>query len=213
MAYVFKTENLSVGFDMHYPILEDINITLNQGDFACLIGSNGCGKSTFIKTISGVLPKCGGEINIDSKTRISMVPQFKKIQYQYPLTVRDVLLLSEKFSFLKKKEFTKNQMAVIQSIDIESILSLLIRECSGGQLQKVLIARSLLSDANLIFLDEPMDALDSKSKRNITEILKMEIKEKNKSIFIITHNVESSWISEFNRVFVVNDRKIMETKK
>ena len=96
---------------------------------------------------------------------------------------------------------------------IEPILNLLVRECSGGQLQKVLIARSLLSEANMIFLDEPLDALDSDSKNIVTEILKREIKEKNKTIFIITHHIEKNWLSEFNRKFTVDGMHIKEFKK
>ncbi len=213
MNYAFETKNLCIGFDPRYPILNEINLTLNQGDFACLLGSNGSGKSTFVRTISGIIPKCCGDYTIGANITISMVPQFKKMQFQYPLTVKEVLLLSEKFSLFHKKNFTETQLSLIKRIGIESILPLLVRECSGGQLQKVLIARSLISEANLIFLDEPMDALDSDSKGIVTEILKTEIKEKNKTIFIITHHIEKNWLSEFNRKFSVDGLHIKELKK
>ncbi len=213
MNYAFKTKNLCIGFDPSYPILNEINITLHRGDFACLLGSNGSGKSTFVRTISGIIPKCCGDYVIGDNITISMVPQFKKMQFQYPLTVKEVLLLSEKFSLFHKKNFTETQLSLIKRIGIESILPLLVRECSGGQLQKVLIARSLISEANLIFLDEPMDALDSDSKGIVTEILKTEIKEKNKTIFIITHHIEKNWLSEFNRKFSVDGLHIKELKK
>ena len=213
MNFVFETKNLCIGFDSRYPILNEINITLNKGDFACLLGSNGSGKSTFVRTVSGIIPKCCGDFTLADDIRISMVPQFKKMQLQYPLTVKEVLLLSEKFTPFHKTNFTSEQEVMIEKMGIKPILDLLVRECSGGQLQKVLIARSLLSKANLIFLDEPMDALDAESKRVVTEILKTEIKERNKTIFIITHHIEKNWLSEFNRKFSVDGFHLKEMKK
>jgi len=213
MKFAFQTQNLCIGFDSRYPILNEINLTVNQGDFACLLGSNGSGKSTFVRTVSGIIPKCCGDFKLGDDIKISMVPQFKKMQLQYPLTVEEVLLLTEKFTLFHKPTLTEEQKIIIKEIGIESILPLLVRECSGGQLQKVLIARSLLSDANLIFLDEPMDALDFESKQIVTEILKKEIKEKNKTIFIITHHIEKNWLSEFNRKFSVDGLHIKEIKK
>lgn len=153
MSFAFQTKNLCIGFDSRYPILNEIEITLNKGDFACLLGSNGSGKSTFVRTISGIIPKCCGDFILAPDIKISMVPQFKKMQFQYPLTVKEVLLLTEKFTIFPKKNFTNEQSILLEKMGIEPILNLLVRECSGGQLQKVLIARSLLSDANLIFLD------------------------------------------------------------
>jgi|JI10StandDraft_1071094.scaffolds.fasta_scaffold01402_25 ABC-type Mn2+/Zn2+ transport system ATPase subunit len=213
MSFAFQTKNLCIGFDSRYPILNEIEITLNKGDFACLLGSNGSGKSTFVRTISGIIPKCCGDFILAPDIKISMVPQFKKMQFQYPLTVKEVLLLTEKFTIFPKKNFTNEQSILLEKMGIEPILNLLVRECSGGQLQKVLIARSLLSDANLIFLDEPLDALDSDSKNIVTEILKKETKEKNKTAFIITHHIEKNWLSEFNRKFSVEGIHIKELKK
>ncbi|MBK8399339.1 MAG: ATP-binding cassette domain-containing protein [Leptospiraceae bacterium] len=213
MSYAFQTKNLCIGFDSRYPILNEINLTLNRGDFACLLGSNGSGKSTFIRTISGIIPKCCGDFTLGEEIKISMVPQFKKIQFQYPLTVKEVLFLSEKFSLFPKSKLKEEESSLIEKMGITPILNLLVRECSGGQLQKLLIARSLISKANLIFLDEPMDALDADSKLIVTEILKSQIKEKNKTIFIITHHIEKHWLSEFNRKFSVHGTHIKEMNK
>lgn len=213
MSFVFQTKNLCIGFDSRFPILNQIDLTLNQGDFACLLGSNGSGKSTFVRTISGIIPKCCGDYTLGKDVKISMVPQFKKMQFQYPLTVKEVLFLSEKFTFFPKSKFTEEQSQLIEEMGISPILNLLVRECSGGQLQKLLIARSLISEANLIFLDEPMDALDSKSKEIVTKILKSQIKTKNKTIFIITHHIEKNWLSEFNRKFMVEGTLIKEITK
>lgn len=212
-SIAFETKNLCIGFDPRYPILNEINLTLNRGDFACLLGSNGSGKSTFVRTISGIIPKCCGDFTLGEGIKISMVPQFKKMQFQYPLTVREVLFLSEKFTLFPKTKFSEEENYLIEKMGIASILNLLVRECSGGQLQKLLIARSLISEANLIFLDEPMDALDVDSKIIVTEILKNQIKEKNKTIFIITHHIEKHWLSEFNRKFTVHGTHIKDLSK
>ena len=122
MKIAFQTKNLCIGFDKRYPILNEINLTVNQGDFACLLGSNGSGKSTFVRTISGIIPKCCGDFTLGENVTISMVPQFKKMQFQYPLTVEEVLLLSEKFSLFQKPKLTEKQKVIIKEIGIESIL-------------------------------------------------------------------------------------------
>lgn len=211
MSVCIRTENLCVGYTKDSPILNDINLTINEGDMCTLSGSNGSGKSTFIKTISGLIKKCCGEYILAENTRISHVPQFKKLQYHYPLKVKDMLLLSPSWSF-KKKSLTEENRILLEKLNILRIENQLIRECSGGQLQKVLIARSLLADANLVFLDEPLDALDSDSKRTITSLLREEALKKHRTFFIITHNEEKSWLVEFNRRFYIEGMKIKERK-
>lgn len=210
MNSIFKVENLSIGYQKKNPILETINLEIQQGEISCLLGANGSGKSTFVKTLSRLIKPVSGSISYSNACTISIVPQYKKMQMQYPLKVKEVLKLSNGFNFFPKANPASE--SVINRMGIESIQNLLLKECSGGQLQKVLIARSLLSNANLIFLDEPLDALDTKSKKLIVEILIEQARDLQKTFFIITHNIEIEWLNNFNRILKIQEKTIIEKK-
>jgi ABC-type Mn2+/Zn2+ transport system ATPase subunit len=209
---IFTTKDLSVGYRQDAPILTGVNLNIGYGEICALLGPNGSGKSTFIKTIADLLEPLSGNYILSKGTNISMVPQAKKFNLNYPLTVTDMLSLpkqAQKF-FCHKSTFSEWQKELLEKIGILGFEKNLLRECSGGQLQKVLIARSLLSGADLIFMDEPMDTLDRDSQETIFSILKDYVSPKNKTLFIITHNSFSDWLSNFHRSFQINGSVIEE---
>lgn len=207
----FYTKDLTIGYRKSFSILENINLEVPKGTICALIGSNGSGKSTFVKTIAGLVKQLNGTYHHAKNSSISMVPQVKKIRIDYPITVQKMLTLPEEAGkwIFRKVGFLEAGIEVLKETDVYPILNLMIRECSGGQLQKVLIARSLLSNANLIFLDEPMDALDRKSQERIFELLKRQSIEFQKTFFVITHNTHDSWMSNFDVFYKVKDKTIV----
>jgi len=212
---IFSAKKLFIGYSANGPVLKNIDLEIYKGQYCALLGSNGSGKTTFIRSIAGLMPSISGSLQIGENTSISMVPQFKKMKLEYPLTVREVIFLSGKFDFLfrKKSPITDKQLTILKEIGVYHLLNKLIRECSGGELQKILIARSLLSGAELIFLDEPMDALDNDSRIQISHLLLKYSKENKTTFFIITHNIEKTFIDDFDRVFQIKDRILKEVKK
>jgi manganese/zinc/iron transport system ATP- binding protein len=199
---LLKTHNLEIGFYKNNPILESVNIEIYNEDLCCLIGSNGSGKTSFIKTLCKIYKPLNGSTFFADNISLSTVPQFKKIQFHYPITVKDFFFLDNNINF----ERTEIDLL----LNISEIKNLLLRECSGGQLQKVLLARSILSKANLIFMDEPLDALDTQTKNSVLELLRKEAKNQNRAFFIITHFIDNLWTSKFNRIFYIEDKKILE---
>ncbi|MCB1160236.1 MAG: ATP-binding cassette domain-containing protein, partial [Leptospiraceae bacterium] len=194
MDNLFTTKSLSVGYNKGFIILDNINITIQAGDISALIGPNGSGKSTLVRTLSGLQKPIAGTYQLKEGLTISLVPQVKKMHFEYPLSIRKVLSLEKEarnFSF-NKHNFTKEEMEIIEKIGVKPLLSLLVKECSGGQLQKVLIARALLSMPQLIFLDEPMDALDKSSRESILYLFKEYAQKYNSSLFIITHHISET---------------------
>ena len=130
---------------------------------------------------------------------------------EYPITVEKVLKLPQesKGLFFRKVKFSPQEEELLQEIGIQPILKQLLGECSGGQLQKVLIARSLLCQPDLIFLDEPMDALDAASRETILKLLQKNMQERKTSLFIITHNLAKDWLANFNHIFQIQDDTII----
>ncbi|MCC5815074.1 MAG: ATP-binding cassette domain-containing protein [Leptospira sp.] len=211
---LFSTKNLTIGYRKTTPVLRDINVHLEKGQRIALLGANGSGKSTLVKTISGLLPPLSGHIHLDPKMKISLVPQMKNLKLEFPMSIYDSLVLSQSSHLPFWKKWKPNQLdqEILDRTGVKEIQNLLLRECSGGQLQKFLIARSLLSGANLLFLDEPMDALDSSSQQNILDLFLDIQKEKVLGLFMITHNISKNWLGYFHRVYRIVGESIVEDK-
>jgi ABC-type Mn2+/Zn2+ transport system ATPase subunit len=207
--YFVKTESLSVGYRKGFPVVSDISFSIQPGKTYALVGGNGSGKTTLFRTLTGLITPLSGEYYLSKDITCSYVPQAKKMRLDYPLNVEEVLIMPENigFSFLPKKKFSNWQMDLIERTGVQLFLKKQISECSGGQLQRVLILRSLLTEANLIFLDEPMDSLDHKSRDLFQTVLKEFLLQKNRALFFITHSLDHDWRSGFNEIFELDEGK------
>ncbi|TGM34062.1 metal ABC transporter ATP-binding protein [Leptospira biflexa] len=203
-------DHLSVGYRKEFPVVTDIHLHIEAGKTYALVGGNGAGKTTLFRTLTDLLPPLSGSIQFSNEISTSYVPQAKKMALDFPLRVEDVLLMPKNigFSFLPKKRFSEEDLALIEKTGVSSYLKKQISLCSGGQLQKVLILRSLLTKANLIFLDEPMDSLDHNARELFQSILSEYLKLGNRSLFFITHSLEHDWGFGFNEVFEIDEGKL-----
>ncbi len=179
------------------PILKDVNLSIEKGDFLAIIGPNGGGKTTLLKLMLGLLTPDKGIIKILGKEpkiarhRISYLPQNTDINRGFPISVKDVVLmglLGKKGIF---KSYTKKDLK-----KAEEVLALFkmwdyrnrpIDELSGGQRQRVLLARAIISEPEILFLDEPTASIDTSTQSDIYEFLR-ELNKKT-TIVIITHDV------------------------
>ncbi|MCB1178530.1 MAG: ATP-binding cassette domain-containing protein [Leptospiraceae bacterium] len=211
MENIFQTIDLKIGYDPKEPVIDNVNLSINEGEIVALIGPNGAGKSTFIKTICNFIKPISGKIIFSNKNYyFSHVPQIKNIQFNYPLSVEEILRLPmEAKKLIGRYKFTESDESIIQKTGVDKFRNKLIKECSGGQIQKVLICRSLISKANLIILDEPLDALDSDSQVEMLDLLLEKTKE-NYSFFVITHNISKTWLGKFNKIFKIENKLIKE---
>ncbi|TGN17567.1 metal ABC transporter ATP-binding protein [Leptospira idonii] len=208
-SYFLRTNNLSVGYRSGFPVVSDVSFDIQPGKTYALIGGNGAGKTTVFKTLTGLIPPLSGSIDFPELKSSSYVPQAKKMRLDFPLSVKEVLLMPKNigFSFLPKKKFTDEELFLIERTGIRHFLKKQISECSGGQLQRVLILRSLFTKANLVFLDEPMDSLDHESRELFQEILEEYIHEANRSLFVITHSLTHDWRQGFSEIFEIDEGK------
>lgn len=187
-----EIKNLSV----HYGsvcALQNVNLIIENNEFVGIIGPNGGGKTTLIKVILGLLKHSGGNIKINNNAKIGYVPQFTAFDRNFPINVLDVVLmggLSNKIKIFKRH--SKNDIlyakSIMEKLDILKFKDRQIGQLSGGQLQKVLIARALFSNPKILILDEPTASIDSKTKKEIYELLKELNKEK--TILIVSHDME-----------------------
>lgn len=193
-------------------ILKDINITIKDKEFTAIVGPNGGGKTTLLKTILGLVKPSSGEVKIYGKTAdykknyIGYVPQFSKFEKEFPINVVDVVLMG-RLKFGKKffHKYSKKDMHIAQkimvSLDIWELKDRKIGQLSGGQMQKVLIARALCMEPKLLLLDEPTASIDIKSKKHIYSMLKD--LNKDITILIVTHDTGKIF-SYTDKVFYLN---------
>ncbi|MDO4540087.1 MAG: ABC transporter ATP-binding protein [Syntrophomonadaceae bacterium] len=180
-AHEIRIENLSVFYGPHCA-LENVSLSIAAGELAVIIGPNGGGKSTLLKAILGLAPLHRGRILIDgqalpeTRPAISYVPQRAAINPSFPISVREVVLqgrmparLAPAHSFSRKdRELTEEYM---QRLEIGDLAGRQIARLSGGQLQRVLLARALVRQAGLLLLDEPTAHLDAVAGDQIFRLL------------------------------------------
>ncbi|MBQ6783228.1 MAG: ABC transporter ATP-binding protein [Acholeplasmatales bacterium] len=191
---ILKVNGLSLGYEKQV-VINDISFEVNNKDFILVIGSNGAGKSTLIKGILGIIKPISGEIIYDSETKnhIGYMPQETKVDRNFPASVMEIVLsgLINKMGrrpFYNKEDKEKAREA-LKILKIENLEKKIFSELSGGQRQKVLLARSLCATTNLLILDEPSNNLDQESKVEFYSTLKHLNEGHGITIIMITHDI------------------------
>jgi len=181
-------------------ILEDINLTINNGDFAAVLGPNGAGKSTLLKIILGLIRGYSGTVEIDGtpnnvwlkKNIIGYLPQGETFDVDFPATAREIALMGyagikgvvSRFNRADKERADK----CLQRVGLAGKEQQYIGSLSGGEFQRVLLARALVSESRYLFLDEPEANLDQKGVADFFELLK-ELNNQGKTIVVVSHDI------------------------
>ena len=195
---VLKIENLTVGYDYGHTVLENINLSVKEKEYLCVLGQNGGGKTTLLRAILGLLPTSNGNITICGKSikegrkEIGYVPQFSTQDKTFPITVKEVVLTGMQTSKLKPfYRYTKEQQDyanfLLEEMGISSIGNKQMNELSGGQIQRTLIARAMAVNPKILLLDEPTASVDPASRETIYALLDKLHEEK--TIILVTHDL------------------------
>lgn len=195
--------HLSVGYKVGHAVVSDINLTLQSGKLASLIGENGVGKSTLLKTLTGFLPKLEGSLLLDGKdisefSQRALARQISIVLTQKPdvlnLTVEEIVGLgrSPYTGFFGKLHANDQQIVdeSITAVGIEKLKNRMIQTLSDGERQKVMIAKALAQQTPVIFLDEPTAFLDFSSKVETFQLLQRMAHEMGKLVLLSTHDLE-----------------------
>lgn len=195
--------HLSVGYKVGHAVVSDINLTLQSGKLASLIGANGVGKSTLLKTLTGFLPKLEGSLLLDGKdisefSQRALAQQISIVLTQKPevqnLTVEEIVGLgrSPYTGFFGKLHANDQQIVdeSITAVGIEKLKNRMIQTLSDGERQKVMIAKALAQQTPVIFLDEPTAFLDFSSKVETFQLLQRMAHEMGKLVLLSTHDLE-----------------------
>jgi zinc transport system ATP-binding protein len=165
-------------------ILHDINIFANKGDIVTFIGPNGSGKTTLLRIMLGIIKPTTGKIYIKPGTKIGYMPQKIKIDDNLPLTVEYFLNLNI------EKKVSKNQIEQLsEEFKINKILKHPIQNISGGEMQRVLLMKTILAEPDLLVLDEPVQAVDVSGQIEFYDLIEKLKKRNNMTIIMVSHDL------------------------
>lgn len=179
-------------------VLEGVSLAVHSNDFYAIIGPNGGGKTTLLRVILGLLTPCRGEVRILGATGAEMrkdlgyVPQFRTFDFEYPITVRE-MVLSGRLGHIKRhpRRYSKEDNAraeeALETMHIADLADRQIRDLSGGEQQRTIIARALVSDPKALLLDEPTVYVDAPTEAQFYKILD-QLRER-MAIVMVTHDI------------------------
>lgn len=190
---LLSLKHLTLGYDKR-PVLRDLSLSIDEHDFICIVGPNGSGKTTLIRSILGIIKPLSGEISYEqlSKNSIGYMPQETAVDPNFPASVFEIVLsgtLNRGHNFYD--QIAKDRaLSALKQLGIMKLKTASFTELSGGQRQKVLLARALVATDQLLILDEPSNNLDQKSKASLYALIKKIHLEQGIAILMVTHDLD-----------------------
>lgn len=191
-------------------ILNDLNLTIEKGEFITLLGPSGCGKSTLLRSIAGLTDIETGEIIIDGRNITNLNPRERNISMVFQsyalfpnMTAKENIAFGLKMKKISKEEIEAKVKKVIELVDLIGKEDFYPRQLSGGQQQRVALARALVVEPKILLLDEPLSALDAKIRKNLRLQIRRIQKELNITTIFVTHDQEEALIIS-DRIFLMD---------
>lgn len=204
--------------------LDGVSFTIDKGDFCCLLGSSGSGKSTLLNIMAGIEKITSGEVYIKGKNIAKMGEhQLAKFRQKYlgfvfqsynlinSLNAIENVELPMIFKEVQKKKRVTMAKEMLKKVGLETRMKHKPTQMSGGQQQRVGIARAFVAKPEVVFADEPTGNLDSKTSREIMNIIKQMANESNQTIVMVTHDVNIAKYA--NKIINIHDGKIVSVEQ
>lgn len=204
--------------------LDDVSFSINKGDFCCLLGSSGSGKSTLLNIMAGIEKITSGEVFIKGKNISKMGEhQLAKFRQKYlgfvfqsynlinSLTALENVELPLIFKEVSRRKRVKLSKEMLKKVGLEARIKHKPTQMSGGQQQRVGIARAFVAKPEVVFADEPTGNLDSKTSKEIMNIIKQMAKESNQTIVMVTHDINIAKYA--NKIINIHDGKIISVEQ
>ena len=192
---LLRLRNVSLGYGSR-AVLEDVNLELARGEFVALLGPNGAGKTTLLRGIVGLIPAMAGTIEYEIDQRASplgYVPQRETLDPAFPLTVFEVVLMGTYARLSAWSRVGPRQRRVahhaLELVGLAGLANQRFAELSGGQTQRVLIARALAAEPSLLVLDEPTAGIDAAATSAIMRVLTTLNRDEGLTVLLVTHQV------------------------
>ena len=196
---IFECKDVTLGYE-NKVVAKNLNFKIDQGDYLCVVGENGTGKSTLIKTLLGLIKPLNGEViaNVHGKNHkgVGYLPQQTQAQKDFPASVWEVVLSGvlnndHRCPFYNKKDKAEAEKNM-EKLNILDLKKRCYRELSGGQQQRVLLARALCATDSVLILDEPVTGLDPAASMELYETIKDLNKKENVTIIMVSHDIKNA---------------------
>ncbi|MGB0415044.1 MAG: metal ABC transporter ATP-binding protein [Coraliomargarita sp.] len=180
------------------PVVWDIDLAIPEGKLVSVVGPNGAGKSTLLKACLDLIPRSSGEVLVYGKPyskerkRVGYVPQRESVDWDFPVSALDVVAMGTygKLGWFRRvnKRSKALAMQALERVGLADYAHRQISQLSGGQQQRTFLARALVQDADIYFMDEPFAAVDAATERAIVELLK-ELQQRGKTCLVVHHDL------------------------
>lgn len=197
-------------------VFRDINFTANEGEFVTLLGPSGCGKSTLLRCLAGLTPVDSGEIFLANKNIVNQPVQQRGIGMVFQsyalfpnMTVEKNVAFGLKMQKLHATEIRRRVAEALEMVELNEFANRYPHQLSGGQCQRVALARSLVTRPALLLLDEPLSALDARIRRHLRDQIRLIQKELNLTTIFVTHDQEEA-LTLSDRIVLMNKGNIVQ---
>lgn len=212
-----ELKNIRKCYEKDVAVIDDFNLSIEDGDFVVFLGPSGCGKSTLLRIIAGLIDIDGGSIFMDGENITNSLPKDRNMAFVfqnyalYPhMTVSENITVSLKLKKVPKEKIESKLKEIAELLSIEDLLTRYPRELSGGQQQRVALARAIIRSPKAYLMDEPLSNLDAKLRQKMRfEIMKLYEKLKITTIYVTHDQVEAMTMA--TRVVLLNKGKIIQS--
>lgn len=214
---LLTVQNLALGYESR-TIVENLNFTVNKGDYLCIVGENGSGKTTLMKTLLQLKSPISGDIIVGDglkKNEIGYLPQQTIVQKDFPASVKEIVISGcqgrcglRPFYNKQEKQIAKENMERMGIIDLANRC---YRDLSGGQQQRVLLARALCATRKILLLDEPVSGLDPKVNMEMYNLIE-ELNKEGITIIMISHDMSAA-LRYASHILHIGDKIFFGTKE
>ena len=213
---MIRFENITLSYDNKENIIENLNLTVNDNEFLVIVGPSGCGKTSLVKMLAGLIKPISGSIYIDEKIVNDIEPYNRGISYmQQNSKVFPHMNVYKNISFgLEAKKEDKNIIdlkvnEIAEMLSIKPYLTRKPNELSGGELQRVNLAKTLVLNNKIVIFDEPLSSIDAKLKGDMIFDIKKLHRFKNNTTIYITHD-QNEAMRLADRIVLMNEGKIVQ---
>lgn len=198
------------------PVLWDVDLTVPRGVLMAVVGPNGAGKTTLIKAVLGLVKPAAGQVFIfgkpyrEQQRLVGYVPQRGTVDWDFPASVLDVVMMGlyGKLGWLRRPGRRERDLAMdaLRKVGMEAFAQRQISQLSGGQQQRAFLARALVQDAQVYFMDEPFQGVDATTERAIIRLLR-DLRSQGKTVIVVHHDLQT--VPEyFDHVLLLNVHRI-----
>ena len=216
MEKAIQVRNLDVAYDRRL-VVEDVTFSVPGGAMVGIIGPNGGGKSTLLKAVLGLVPQARGTVEVlerpvnrGVRQLVGYVPQREDVDWNFPVSAFDVVMMGRvpSMKLLRRPTAHDKELAweALSTVGMEKYADTRIGEFSGGQQQRIFLARALAQEAEVLLLDEPVSGVDAPSQHEIFDLLRS-LKEAGKTVIVATHDL-SCVAERFDLALLLNKRVV-----